>query len=157
MRPLAACVLIGCAIACLGGARGQAAAGHSAASVSRVLRCFRRHHAVVVYVPTGARKAGLTTGKWINFHFIGVPAAAIDGGSVIVEPNKLSAQREARRLFQVYYAYDLARSVNTTPAAIRDSLHKLIKVSGAGIEFWGDTIVSSPARRIVASCLAATA
>jgi hypothetical protein len=76
---------------------------------------------------------------------------------VIVEPSKLRARTEAKRLFQVYYAYDLAHSVNATPAAIRDTLHKLIQVSGTGIEFWGDTVVSSPARRIVASCLAATA
>jgi hypothetical protein len=108
----------------------------------------------VQYVPTGAQKAGLTTGKWINFHFTGIPAAAIDGGSVIIEPNRLRAQTEAKRLFQVYYAYDLAHSVNTTPAAIKNTLHKLIQVSGSGIEFWGSTTVSSPARRIVGSCLA---
>lgn len=156
MRPPTAVALFGCAAACFGAARGEAAARHPA-TVSTVLRCFRQHHALAEYVPTGARKAGLTTGKWINFHFAGIPPAAIDGGSVIVEPTKRSAQREAKRLFQVYYAYDLVRSVNTTPAAIRDALHKLIQVSGTGIEFWGETIVSSPARRIVASCLAATA
>lgn len=153
MRPLAGAALIGVIAVCVGVARGQAANSQSA-TVASVLRCFRQHHALVQYVPTGARKAGLTTGKWINFHFTGIPPAAIDGGSVIVEPNKLSAQREAKRLFQVYYAYDLARMVNTTPAQIRDILHKLIQISGIGIEFWGSTTVSSPARRIVGTCLA---
>ena len=156
MRPLAVVAVLGCVVACFGAAPGKGASRH-AATVSTVVRCFRQHHALAQYVPTGARKAGLTTGKWINFHFEGIPAAAIDGGVVIVEPSKLSAQREAKRLFQVYYAYDLAHSVNATPAAIRDTLHKLIQVSGTGIEFWGSTIVSSPARRIVASCLTATA
>jgi hypothetical protein len=142
-------VLIASLAALLG---AEAANGHPS-TVQSVLRCFQQHNVVAEYAPSGARDYGLTTGKWLNFHFTGVPQGAIDGGSVVVEPDRVSAQREAKRLYRRLYAYDLAHTANTTPAYLRLILRKTIQVSGDGIEVWGDTVVSPPARRIVGSCL----